>query len=116
MRRHSRSVAVVVLLALTSCQRDLQSPTQTNPETPLAEAAVAPPFRHVSAGMFHSCGVATDGRAYCWGRNHFGELGDGSFEDRLRGTVVAGGLTFRQVSVGDGFSCGVTTADLAYCW
>ena len=72
--------------------------------------------RHVSAGIFHTCGVATDGRAYCWGRNPFGGLGDGTFEDRLRPTAVAGGLTFRQVSVGDGFSCGVTTDGLAYCW
>ena len=81
-----------------------------------AAAKSVPTFRHISGGIYHTCGVATDGRAYCWGRNPFGGLGDGTLEDRLRPTPVAGGLSFRQVSVGDGYSCGVTTDDQAYCW
>ncbi|HET9226742.1 MAG TPA: hypothetical protein VFR31_08745, partial [Thermoanaerobaculia bacterium] len=117
MRADSRPAVIALLVALTGCQQDLQSPTQTEPaETQLAAAEAAPPFRHLSAGIFHTCGVATDGKAYCWGRNPNGGLGDGTFEDRLRPTPVLGGLTFRQVSVGDGFSCGVTTDGLAYCW
>jgi alpha-tubulin suppressor-like RCC1 family protein len=31
------------------------------------------------AGSGHNCGIATDNVAYCWGANHSGELGDGSF-------------------------------------
>jgi len=40
-------------------------------------------FVEVSAGAWSSCGVTTDGSAYCWGRNEFGQLGDGTQETRL---------------------------------
>lgn len=36
----------------------------------------------ISAGMGHSCAIA-DGQAYCWGRNNYGQVGDGSTADRL---------------------------------
>jgi alpha-tubulin suppressor-like RCC1 family protein len=32
----------------------------------------------LSLGWFHGCGVAATGRAYCWGFNESGELGNGS--------------------------------------
>ena len=35
-------------------------------------------FTSLSVGGSHSCGLATDGIAYCWGSNGNGELGDGT--------------------------------------
>lgn len=35
-------------------------------------------FRMISAGTQHSCGLTTDGVAFCWGLNDRGQLGDGS--------------------------------------
>ena len=35
-------------------------------------------FTTISAGGAHTCGIATDGVAYCWGSNGGGELGDGT--------------------------------------
>ncbi len=34
----------------------------------------------IAAGFFHSCAVA-DGRAYCWGYNRYGQLGNNSATD-----------------------------------
>lgn len=39
-------------------------------------------FTTLSVGGFHSCGLATTGLPYCWGYNHFGQLGDGTLTDR----------------------------------
>jgi alpha-tubulin suppressor-like RCC1 family protein len=82
----------------------------------LATAATALTFYQVSAGYEHSCGVTSDQRAYCWGRNSEGELGDGTTQGRLTPVAVAGSLRFRQISAGFFSTCGVTTDNRAYCW
>lgn len=71
----------------------------------------------VSAGVHHTCGVATSHEAYCWGGGSSGELGDGG--TTVRGVTprkVAGGLSFRSVSAGNLSTCGLTTDSVAYCW
>jgi alpha-tubulin suppressor-like RCC1 family protein len=75
-------------------------------------------FRDVRAGYFHTCGVTTDYKAYCWGNNK-AELGsippnDDDFQRTPR--LVAGGHAFRQVDGDYYHTCGVTTANVAYCW
>src|SRR6266705_2350685 len=45
-------------------------------------------FRDLSVGGGHSCGVTTDGRSYCWGRNDYGQLGNGSREPSAAPTRV----------------------------
>ena len=73
-------------------------------------------FRQVSAGWGHSCGVTTDDRAYCWGLNTDGALGDGTNASTRRPVAVAGGLRFRVVETGPFHTCGLTAAGRAYCW
>jgi alpha-tubulin suppressor-like RCC1 family protein len=78
-------------------------------------------FQGVTAGRQHTCGVTTDNRAYCWGFNRDGRLGDGTTVRRLTPVRVAGGLRFRQVNttgstVPGSHTCGTTTGDVAYCW
>lgn len=70
----------------------------------------------VEVGGWHSCGIRTDGSAWCWGDNDFGALGDGTTARRDHPVAVAGGRSWRALSVGWGTVCGITgTQDLA-CW
>jgi alpha-tubulin suppressor-like RCC1 family protein len=71
----------------------------------------------VSAGSSHTCALATDGRAYCWGANTDGQLGTGALGDTaLAPASVAGGLRFIQIGTGAYHSCGITVGAEGYCW
>lgn len=74
-------------------------------------------FSQVDAGSSHSCGLSyPDKRAYCWGTNTDGALGNGTVTRRLTPVAVVGARQFRQVSAGWNHTCAVTPTDVAYCW
>src|SRR2546428_3389795 len=65
-------------------------------------------FATVSAGDSHTCGVTTEGAAYCWGDNSSGQLGDLTAASQPSPVLVAGGVSFAAVSAGYSHTCGVT--------
>ena len=73
-------------------------------------------FATVVAGNAHTCARSRDGRALCWGRNIYGQLGDGSTLDRSRPVVVRGGLSFSSLNASGPHTCGITAAGVGYCW
>lgn len=73
-------------------------------------------FIAVSAGPLHTCGVATDSTAYCWGGNSAGQLGNGTTADTVKPVAVSGSLKFAAVTLGFSHSCGLTPGGDAYCW
>jgi alpha-tubulin suppressor-like RCC1 family protein len=119
LTRFSVVLAAALLLAALGCREDdgpLTAP-EGGPTLATAGVAAALEFVQVSPGAYHTCGVTTTGRVYCWGYNYFGQLGDGTTTQRLRPVAVhAGTLRFRLVTAGDYHSCGVTTDNRAYCW
>jgi alpha-tubulin suppressor-like RCC1 family protein len=119
MRSTARYAAALAAacISVIGCQQDAESPTGPEPGPSLdASATTALAFTGMNAGDEFSCGISTDSRAYCWGWNNFGQLGDGTTTDRLTPVAVAGGLRFRQLSTGSEATCGVTTDYRAYCW
>ena len=76
-----------------------------------AQAALA--FYQVSGGARHTCGITTDGRAYCWGQ---GYLGNGTITHSTTPVAVATTLRLRQISAARSHTCAVTTDYRAYCW
>jgi alpha-tubulin suppressor-like RCC1 family protein len=73
----------------------------------------------ISVGSRHVCAVA-DGRAYCWGSNAKGQLGNNSTTDSLLPvavdvTGVLAGKTVTDISAGLEHTCAVADG-AAFCW
>ncbi|HSQ28402.1 MAG TPA: Ig-like domain-containing protein [Gemmatimonadaceae bacterium] len=73
-------------------------------------------FSAISAGGTLVCGLGLDRRAYCWGENDYGQLGDSSTVRRANPMPVWGDQTFVSVTAGYTHACGVTTTGETYCW
>ena len=46
-------------------------------------------FTALVAGGSHTCGLVSGGTAYCWGENGYGQLGDGTKDDRITPVAVS---------------------------
>jgi alpha-tubulin suppressor-like RCC1 family protein len=89
-----------------------QSPAVT--PAPLPEGVT---LDTVVVGGSHACGLTSAGKAYCWGRNNTGQLGDSTNEDRATAVLVAGGQIFRALTAGAEHTCAITKEeDDGYCW
>ncbi|KAF8059687.1 yciC [Scenedesmus sp. PABB004] len=83
-------------------------------------AAAAPggalPRHIMSLGDSTSCLVLQDATLSCWGSNRFGQLGDGTTEDRLSPVVVPGLSGVVAVSAGTRHTCVAHADGSASCW
>jgi alpha-tubulin suppressor-like RCC1 family protein len=75
----------------------------------------------VSAGLRHSCARASDGGAWCWGSNEFGQIGDGSMlEPRPTAMRVRQGKRnldgVARISAGGHHTCVAMSDGGAWCW
>ena len=91
--------------------------------TPVAGAGLR--FASIDAGPNMVCAIeAATEAAYCWGRNMYGSLGDGTRLDRRVPTLVAGAIRFASISTGGAGgayggseTCGVEArTGRAFCW
>lgn len=74
----------------------------------------------LSAGSYHVCGIASDGRAFCWGSNQDGKLGDGTTTERHAPTRVAdpssGPVAWSEIVAAYQNTCGRDDSDRVFCW
>lgn len=73
----------------------------------------------VAAGHFHACATLSDGQIRCWGRDLFGELGDGTVgpnDINPAATTVTGIADGTAVSGGATHTCALRSTGLVACW
>lgn len=79
-------------------------------------------FKYLRTARGHTCGVAFDGKAYCWGAAGSGAIGAEVTETCEFGpcttvpVAVATDLTFTSLHLRPESSCGIATDGLLYCW
>jgi alpha-tubulin suppressor-like RCC1 family protein len=85
----------------------------------LVAVAANLPFaaQRLVAGSAYSCALDPDGRAWCWGQNHVGQLGTNSTAGHAA-TIrrVAGDAAYRALSAGEVTACALRSDDRAECW
>ena len=70
----------------------------------------------LTVGEFHSCALLIDGRAYCWGFNEKGSLGDGTMNHSSRPGLVSGVIAFAALSARGYHTTGISTSGVGYAW
>ena len=88
--------------------------------TGMPEAVIMPAgvgsFKSIASGYRHTCALAPDGTAYCWGENFYGQVGNGSTADVSIPVAVQTGLRFTQIAAGKTHTCAVATDGSVWCW
>lgn len=88
---------------------------------PSASATGQKGWKQISAGDYHTCAISEDDKAFCWGYNNYGQLGDGTTTNSSAPVSVStagllGGKTIKSIETGGNFTCVIASDDLVYCW
>ena len=78
-------------------------------------------YVQITAGNSHTCGITSDGKAYCWGTGSTGRLGNGATDNQSTPVAVLPGENtdereYVQIATGGYHTCGLTSDGKAYCW
>jgi alpha-tubulin suppressor-like RCC1 family protein len=81
-----------------------------------ATAPVLTDAAQIVGGYHHACALRRDGTVACWGGGGYGQLGDGTLQDRARPTTVPGLSNVLRIAAGQFFTCALTTGGEVWCW
>ena len=70
----------------------------------------------ISAGQSHACAVRVGGTVSCWGRNYYGQLGDGTTVESNAPVTVLGLVDATRVSAGGEHTCVINKSQGLVCW
>ena len=91
--------------------------TETATMGPARAAAPASGVKPALApGWSHTCALGPNGNVQCWGRNVYGQLGDGTTTDSLSPVGVVGLNSVTAVSAGAGHTCALIATGTVKCW
>lgn len=82
----------------------------------LTRVATGQVFTKVSTSETTHMGLTADGTLYAWGRNDWGQVGDGTTTIRTTPVQVGGALRFRQIEAQIQFSAALATTGALYFW
>src|SRR5690606_40469125 len=93
--------------------------TNTHSNTPVqVQAPAGGTFSSIRGGWYHSVALGSDGNAYAWGYNNYGQLGDGTNTPSNTPVQVQApaGVTFTSISGSAYHSVALGSDGNAYAW
>ena len=87
--------------------------------TPVNVIGSATNARAITAGLSHTCQLDSSGGVTCWGRNFYGQLGEGTKTSSYIKVGVAGlsiGVASITANASGDHTCAVQTNGAAQCW
>lgn len=69
-----------------------------------------------SCGSGHTCAIDTTGKAWCWGINSTGQLGNNTLNNSSTPQSVYSTRKFIDITAGSNYTCAVDTTYHAWCW
>ena len=78
-------------------------------------------IKQIAAGSTHTCAVASNNKAYCWGDNTYGQLGNNSTASSsvpvaVDTSGVLSGKSIVQITAGSAHTCAIASDNQVYCW
>lgn len=125
VRRMTGTGRVSLIAAL--CALACSEPTTSVRRFPVLDDVGSSDWAAVTVGGDHTCALKTNGSAYCWGSNQYGQLGvtqstttcgagNASYPCATTPQLVQAGLQFASISAGQRHTCAIARTGEAYCW
>lgn len=92
------------------------SPEEDGSPTPVEVTEITDGWRLVFAATYHTCAIQENDRAYCWGENEYGNLGNGTFEDSAVPGEVTGLAEVSSIAGGYHHTCAIDSSGNLLCW
>jgi len=92
--------------------------TITHRSSPVQTVAGGTNWKSVASGGYHTAAIKTDGTLWLWGRNTYGQLGDGSSVVHRSSPIqtVAGGTNWKSVAGGGYHTAAIKTDGTLWLW
>jgi alpha-tubulin suppressor-like RCC1 family protein len=85
--------------------------------SPVAVTGGITNWSQISSGTYLTTAIRSDGTAWAWGRNDFGQVGDNSVTNRSSPVAVTGGITnWSQISSGGVHAVALRSAGTVWAW
>ena len=113
-------VSAIFSCGCSTLPTDAKNPSQSTTPVRVASART---YTQVAAGFVHTCALAANGAAYCWGSNEYSQLGSSLATDSCGGRpcsktpiAVRGGHAFTFLAAGWVHNCGIASDTRTFCW
>ena len=74
------------------------------------------PYADLAVGSSHTCAIRADKSLWCWGRNNYGQLGDGTTSNQSAPTQVGAATDWASITTAGETTCGLRSGGILWCW